>query len=103
MVGVLPSGNLQPQRRSTYSTSAATPMTANGSMLVFNQLSSTNVFGMQVQGSTPTTASGSWTTQLEGIYSEMDVLGSPVFAGLETNEGAVRGTTTTIGIPDYSS
>ncbi len=85
-----------------YSTSAATPMTANGSMLVFNQLSSTNVFGMQVQGSTPTTASGSWTTQLEGIYSEMDVLGSPVFAGLETNVGAIRGTTTTIGSPNYS-
>lgn len=84
-----------------YATVATSPMTANGSMLVFNQFSSTNVFGMQIQGTVPSSATGSWTTQLEGIYSEMDVLGSPNFSGLETNVGAIRGTTTTLGSPTY--
>lgn len=77
----------------------ATSMTANGSMFEFNEFSPTNVFGFQLQNNTPGTASGSWPTQLEGIYSEVNIFGSPVLGGGETNAGAIRGTMAIYGSP----
>jgi len=77
-------------------------MTANGAALFYNRLTNNTTevpFVTQIQADTATTDTKTYNTQIEGLYSEMTIWGSPTLFGGEVNVGGLRGVAAIDGTP----